>query len=159
MENYILNENKKRLEPTETDCEYCKKRKVNSIEDCYFLNLYNVKKRTNLLVYRSVKYSLIKVGIRRCVPCKIIHKNADKNTVLYTTLIIVALNIILFSVIGIFGVITMFLSLYLAIFLLSFIKNKLSLQKGILSDQKGAKQNQLVKDFLKEGWSTKTPFA
>src|ERR1043165_4868354 len=73
---YTLNKEKKRLEPTDTKCQYCEMEHSTNMEENYFIPLFKENDRTNIIVYRSVKYSKIPVGIPRCRTCLDIHQQS-----------------------------------------------------------------------------------
>ena len=158
-EKYIFNERLSRLEPTETKCLYCRKKEIKNLNSCHFLNLYNEKKRTNVIVYRSVKFSKILIGVPRCESCKSIHEKSSEKANNYLIVIgitLIALAIIIFSFSAIFISI-----LIIAVLLLSKIplKNKFIRDQNILIELEGAKKVDLIMDFIIDGWSFTQPSA
>jgi hypothetical protein len=73
---YTLNEKRQRLEPISTLCQYCFKDLSTEMADNYFGTVYNENDRTNIVVYRSVNFQKLGIGIPRCKSCKKIHHNS-----------------------------------------------------------------------------------
>ena len=158
---YIFNERKKRLEPPETKCTYCKSGSSKSMEENYFVPVYNVMDRTNIIVYSSVKYKKISIGIPRCSNCYKIHDSAIGIASLYCWgggLLILLIFVISCGVFDglIFGI---FPCLLIGTMVPMFIKNIFITNKGIPTEIEGAKKNELVKDFIIQGWSLSQPLA
>lgn len=59
MDSHIVNEKLNRLEPKSTKCVYCNNGIVTDVDRCHYLALYIENKRTNVIVYSSVKYLLL----------------------------------------------------------------------------------------------------
>ena len=83
---HVLNEKLKRLEPIEKKCIFCSYNNMVSMDDCYFVPLFKENDRTNIIVYRSVKYSKILIGISRCSTCAAIHEAAKTKATIYAVL-------------------------------------------------------------------------
>lgn len=159
-DNYIFNEQRKRFDPLEKKCAYCNKALMDDIEDCYFSPVFMTKNRTYLVVYSSVKYAKILIGIPRCKSCKKIHENAKVKGVLIsviTGIIVIPLGIMARSV-ALF-VMSFFGGIFIAVFGSFYLKDWFSSQKGIKPLKEAAKENGLVKKFLEAGWSLKQPEA
>ncbi len=65
MNMYSFNQETKRLEPSETLCQYCETEHSTDMEDNYFIPMFQEVDRTNVIVYRNVKFKKIPVGIPR----------------------------------------------------------------------------------------------
>lgn len=158
-EKYHFNERLNRLEPTETKCLYCRKKEMNSLNSCHFINLYNEQKRTNVVVYRSVKFSKILIGVPRCESCKSIHEKSREKANNYSIVIGI---ILIFLAIIIFSFSAIFISiLIIAVLLFSKIPliNMFIRNENILIELEGAKKVDLIKDFIIDGWSFTQPSA
>lgn len=158
--NYIFNEQQKRVEPLEKKCVYCYKNQMENINDCYFAPVFMTKDRTNLLVYRSVKYAKILIGNPRCKSCVRIHENAKVKGVLISILagiMIFVFGLMCMSIpmflIGFFG------GIFTAVFGSFYLKNWFVERKGIEALKEAPKGNELIRKFLLAGWSLKQPNA
>lgn len=157
-DNYIFNEQQKRLDPTEKKCTYCGKDQMENIEDCYFAPVFMTKNRTYLVVYSSVKYAKILIGIPRCKSCKTIHENAKVKGVLISVVAGIAIFVVGFNTLSVPGfVIGLFGGIGTAVFGSFYLKNWFAEQKGIKALKEAAEENELIKKFLASGWSLKQP--
>jgi hypothetical protein len=161
MENYKLNEAKKRLEPLSVQCEFCAEGKVTDINDCHYAALYKEADRTNIIVYRSVKYSKIDVGIPRCNACKDIHETAQGRATFTSWMVAIgylALMFLLFNVVA-----ALFLGLFGAIlgglFLNDYLKKDFINKKDIYNEKDGESSNEMVQDLILMNWSLQPPSA
>ncbi len=159
---YILNEKRKRLEPTSTLCQYCYKAFTEEMSDNYFAPIYNEKDRTNIVVYRSVKFQKILIGIPRCKKCKAIHHNSA----MYSWIIGFALAVGLVFLLNLFVdniVYKIFFSILLFVPTLiltpSIFATILSARSGIFSEKEGAEREPQVMQMLREGWTLSHPTA
>ena len=84
MDTHIFNETTKRLEPVGEVCVFCGKRHAEYIT---YESLYKEKSRTNLVVYRNVKFSKIDIGASTCSNCLKVHKKIHRQGLLYLSLI------------------------------------------------------------------------
>ncbi|MFK7772519.1 MAG: hypothetical protein AB8F94_10275 [Saprospiraceae bacterium] len=166
MNTHTFNESKKRFEPIFKKCSFCKTGSNKSkMEDNCFFSVYNVQDRTNLVVFRNVKYSEIKIGIPRCKSCRKVHTLAKVAT--YLTLFIgiplVFIIPIYFSAkhdLGTIGLIFLLVMTFGLVYLA-----RVGIQKAIFNaydiknEKDGAVTESLVQDFLRSGWSTDRPRA
>ena len=129
------------------------------MEDNYFVPLYKENDRTNIIVYRSVKYSKVPIGIPRCKNCLEIHKESATKSTIISWCIAVAIVIISFIVWGPFGFFSIFAGIFIGFYGAELLENKLVRDKGIDTKLDGAKQNGTVQDFVINGWSFKMPTA
>lgn len=156
---YTFNHARKRLEPTNSKCEYCETGHSSFMEDNYFVPLYKEQDRTNIIVYRSVKYQKIPVGIPRCKSCKGIHEKSARKGSAFAVLLAIAIEIILFKIGPLWGVIGLFPSLIILFAGAEYIQDKFVENKGITTKMNGAKHNGAVQDLVISGWSFKKPSA
>lgn len=164
IENYIFNETYKRFEPLEHECTYCGEAQMKNMnEECYFIPLFIEADRTNIIVYRSVKYSKILIGIPRCRSCKDIHNDSKNKAVTITIAIVVLtlafllynfmnLNAFVF-IFGIFGVI------FGGVYGSAKLTERYVANKGIYTLRDGAETNEVVRDLVIAGWSFNQPTA
>ena len=166
MDTHTFNESKKRFEPRDKKCSFCRAGSNKSkMEDNCFYSIYNVQDRTNLIVFRNVKFNEVKIGIPRCGSCRKVHGLAKTAT--YITLFIgiplVFIIPIYFSVLFDLGTIGMIL-LLASTFGLVYL-SMVGIQKAILnandikSEKDGALSAPLVQNFLRSGWSIERPRA
>jgi hypothetical protein len=156
---YIFNKERKRLEPTETKCQYCETGSSTSMEDNYFIPLFKENDRTNVIVYRSVKYNKLPVGVPRCSDCKTIHVLAAGRAAQISWGVAIAVVILIFAIWGIFGIFGIFAGIIIGFAGTMLLQNKLVKDKGIYTKLDGAKQNEAVQDLVINGWSLKQPSA
>ncbi|MCF6133337.1 hypothetical protein [Flavobacterium wongokense] len=159
-DNYTFNEEQKRLEPTEKKCSFCNKAEMENIRDCYFAPVFMTKDRTYLVVYASVKYAKILIGIPRCKSCRKIHESSKVKATLLAIIVgilIIVLSamtqIVPFVVVGFFG------GIFTAVFGSMYGKDWFASHKGIKTLKGAAEKNGLVQKFLASGWSLKQPEA
>jgi hypothetical protein len=156
---HIFNKERKRLEPTITKCQYCEMENSTSMEDNYFIPLFKENDRTNVIVYRSVKYSKVPVGIPRCSSCKSIHILAAGRAAQIAWSIAIAVVLLIFAIWGIWGIFGIFAVIIIGFGGTNVIQNKLVRDKGIYTKLDGAKQNEAVQDLVINGWSFTQPTA
>lgn len=156
---YIVNKEKKRLEPTETKCQYCEADSSTNMEDNYFVPLFKENDRTNIVVYRSVKYSKIPVGIPRCKNCLAIHEQCASKASLIAWGIGAAIIILSFMIWGVAGIFGMFVGIFAGFLGTDLIQNRLVRDKGIFTKKDGAEYNAAVQELIMDGWSFKQPTA
>lgn len=156
---YIFNKERKRLEPTETKCQYCEVGTSTSMEDNYFIPLFKENDRTNVIVYRSVKYNKLPVGVPRCRDCKSIHILAKGRAAQIAWAIAVAVVLLSFAIWGIFGIFSIFVGIIIGFGGADLLAAKFVKDKGIYTTTDGAKQNEAVQDLVINGWSLKQPTA
>ena len=157
---HVLNEKLKRLEPVEKKCIFCSYNNMVSMDDCYFVPLFKENDRTNIIVYRSVKYSKILIGISRCSTCAAIHEAAKTKATIYAVL----------AGAGVFGFSLLFQNfpvgfggflsgIIILVGSQEYFARKLVFKKDILDLKRGAEINDTVQDFVINGWSFTQPSA
>lgn len=166
METHTFNQFEKRFEPKIKKCSYCKTGGQNSkMEDNCFYSLYNIKDRTNLVVFRNVKFNEVKIGIPRCEGCRKVHSNIK--TAVYIILFL-GIPFGLFLVVyvsfkfslGIIGMIILMALIFGTVYLSMVGIEKIILNNSnIKSEKDGALMEPLVKSFVRSGWSTDRPQA
>ncbi len=156
---YIFNKERKRLEPTETKCQYCETGHSTSMEDNYFIPMFKENDRTNVIVYRSVKYNKLPVGIPRCKSCKSIHIHAAGRAAQIAWGIAIAVVILSFAIWGIAGIFGIFAGFIIGFGGSGWLQAKLACDKGIYPPEQGAKRNEAVQDLVINGWSLRQPTA
>ncbi|MBK9980866.1 MAG: hypothetical protein IPP15_00335 [Saprospiraceae bacterium] len=166
METHTLNEARKRLEPLSTQCAFCSTGTHSSnMEDNRFSPVYRIQDRTNLLVYRNVKFNEIQIGIPRCERCRKVHSNVKlaSDIAIFFGVLLVFIIPVAFAIIfntSTFGMIVMLIVTVGLVYL-----GVRALEKGILSackvisEKDGALEEPLVREFLKNGWSLDRPRA
>lgn len=156
---YNINTAKKRLEPTETLCQFCTTEHSTNMEDNLFVPLFKENDRTNLIVYRSVKYSKIPVGVPRCPGCKSIHEKAVIKAALISWASAVLVLVLSFLIWGPYGFFAMLPAIFIGVGGTYFLQNSIVRGKGIYTKMDGAKQNEAVQDLILSGWSFTLPSA
>lgn len=160
-EGYQFNEIAKQFEPFDDTCVYCQKSKATSDETHKYLKLYKAKDRTNLIVYRSVKYSEFTIVIPRCRKCHTIHSEVKSHSNTRAWLSFLLILPIGYSCFG--GVLGIFVSLLSAIpiaFYVQHYSERRYLEKNQLEPEWIVTENvKLVRDFLNDGWTGVPPSA
>lgn len=149
-----------RFEPTTTLCRYCNKRHSTKINDTYFVPVFKVADRTNIIVYSSVKFNKIAVGIPRCRECAAIHEDSHTKAWLITFGIIGAFVLIMYLTWTPFWL--FFMVFGFALILVGgphWIPGILANNQGILDKKEGAEKEPLVREMIQQGWSLKQPTA
>ena len=157
MESHVLNEQLKRLEPKETLCRFCNERHSEKMDRNYFAPVFKEVDRTELVVYSSVKFKKIEIGIPRCNHGFVIHTGSSFNGWLIGLGICTVLAILGFIIFGIFGFFSFIVCFVLAFITPFFISDMLVKKKGILTEKDGAKKEPLVQEFVISGWSMTQP--
>lgn len=166
METHFFNETTKRLEPVSSMCVFCGK---PHSEHVTYESLYKEKSRTNLLVYRNVKFSKIDIGASICSECLKIHKKIHRQSLLYSSLIIIMtlslialISYLLFPLITIFAIIIGVLLLGITITLMTNVYHRIEehLIKpyNVLTKRKGLQVYPIVEELLNNGFTFEQPF-
>lgn len=167
METHFFNETTKRLEPVGDVCVYCGKRHSEYITYKY---LYKEKSRTNLLVYRNVKFSKIEIGAPTCSECLKVHKKIHRQSLLYSFLIIILtialialISYLLFPLITIFAIVIGALLLGVTIALMTKVYHRIEehLIKpyDVLTKREGLQVYPIVEELLNNGFTFEEPYA
>ena len=154
---YTFNKDKKRLEPSDTKCQYCDTEDSTDMEDNYFVPLFKETDRTNIIVYRSVKYSKIPVGVPRCKTCKRIHDKASTTAAWLGWGLALVFVILGFQLLGPNGMFTMIAGPFIGYGLKVLIEKKMVRNKEIYTKLEGAKETEAVQDLVLSGWSFTNP--
>jgi len=154
---YTFNKDKKRLEPSDTKCQYCDTEDCTDMEDNYFVPLFKEKDRTNIIVYRSVKYSKIPVGVPRCKNCKRIHEKASTTAAWLGWGLALVFVILGFQFLGPNGMFTLLAGPFIGYGLKVLIEKKMVRDKEIYTKLEGAKETEAVQDLVLSGWSFTNP--
>lgn len=129
-------------------------------DTAHYAPVYKVQSKTNIVVYRSVQYNKVLLGIPRCAVCQKIHKSRRVVTIGY-----IIAGVIVFSGLGYWladtgGAIAGFMiSAFAGLMGLNPLENRLVEGQGILTLEDGARNNMVVKNFLAGGWSLTPPVA
>lgn len=163
INNYSFNEHYKRFEPHETKCTYCEQDHMKSMNDCYFVPLFVEADRTNIVVYRSVKFSKILIGIPRCSSCKTIHEKSTSKSQLITGIaVVLAISLLVynFMVLNAFVVVGgIFAMIFGGIYGSKKMTESFVVQHDIYTLEDGAERNEVVRDLIIAGWSFTQPSA
>ena len=163
INNYTFNETYKRFEPEENKCTYCDESLVENMDDCYFVPLFVTNDRTNIIIYRSVKFSKIEIGIPRCPSCKDIHENSIYKSRLITFCTVASISIFLicfFTSIHPFVFVgTLLAVIFGGIYWSSKLTDRYVNNEGIYTLQEGAETNEVVRELVISGWSFTHPSA
>ena len=159
--------------PIDNTCMFCGKDSSDSGDSDLFFSLFKEQDRTNLVVYRNVKFSRINIGISRCSKCEAIQKGINKHSSIIGFSVGIGITVI-FVLIGLLlaksynlSMILPFLAAIpgglLGIFFGSLIygqkQKKMSISNHILTERDAAMKYSLVQSLLKEGWTFEQPTA
>lgn len=156
---HTFNPTLKRLEPTETKCVYCEMESSTNMDDNYFVPLFKENDRTNIIVYRSVKYKKIPVGIPRCKTCQTIHEEARNRATVISVSVAAAFVILCFLIWGIYGIFAIFAGIFIGFGGAAYLEGRFVREKGIFTRIDGAKRNDAVQELVIAGWSFTQPTA
>lgn len=171
VETHFFNEQTKRLESIGTMCVYCGKTHATDKSSNCTLTLYKEKSRTNVVVYRNVKFSKIEIEATRCPNCKNIHRTIKLKSILYSTFcfLLVACFIALFSwfmfpIITIFAIVLGMLLLGIDFCLVNMIwydrfEEKFIRKYQILTPKQGMQRYPIVKSLIQNGFTFNEPIA
>jgi cadmium resistance protein CadD (predicted permease) len=158
-DTHIFNERLKRLEPKDTKCQFCKLQLTTSMNDNYFVPIFKEQDRTNIIVYSSVKFSKILIGIPRCKSCREIHSAAVKRSNIIATITAITIIVLGFLIYGSFGFFGIFIGIFIGFGGSYFLSKKYVRDKQILNPKEGAEQNKTAQDFINTGWTFSQPSA
>ena len=133
------------------------------MSDNYFDSVYSEKDRTNIVVYRSVKFQKLDIGIPRCKNCKKIHRNSS--VLAFVISFMMAVGVVLFvNYYFRYDIVyRIFLSIigFLLTFILPsyFIAKMLTSRQGILSEIEGMENEPQVQQLQLQGWTLSRPSA
>jgi hypothetical protein len=166
METHILSESKKVFDPLATNCAFCKTgTHSKSKQDNYLAPVYRTQNRTNLVVYRNVKFNEIKIGIPRCKSCKSAHsvvKTASHLSVFIGVILffVITMSLSMMFDAGIFGmIISMAVAFGLIYLMVTGIEKAILSYYNVITEKEGALKEPLVREFLRNGWSIDRPKA
>ncbi len=161
--SHVLNEQLRRIEPAAKKCSFCSNGIVSDVDDCYYVPVYKVKDRSGIIIYSSVTYSKLGLGIPRCSSCKHTHVSAQKKAfIISTAAAIIILAYAVYSFLEIPAAVSIFL------FLLSgavgfggyiYLEDKFAKDAGCLPKHRGPEFDPLIKEFRTNGWILAKPSA
>jgi len=159
--SHNFNERLKRFEPIDKKCSYCDDKSENtSAQSAYYQALFKEQDRTNIVVYRSVKFQKLQIGIPRCAECMKIHENCKSISVLCgfgLAFLSIALGALLFGLVG--GFIGLLIGIFAGVFGQEKIEDHFVVTKGIFTRRDAAEANSVVQTFVLSGWSFTQPTA
>jgi hypothetical protein len=162
MTSHIFNERMSRFEPVEQPCAYCNQSdQFIDKKSIYYVPLYKEHDRTNIVVYRSVKYQRVTVGVPRCSGCLRIHTSERRKGYLYAFILFVVIVALAVQVLGMLGIMIATLGgALIAGFAADKLGPYLASRRGILSPQAGAEATSLIQHLVDlKGWSFDKPRA
>ena len=154
---HSFNESRKRFEPLEKTCQFCQQNENKNMEHNYFVPLFKEQDRTNVIVYRSVKYSKIPIGIARCENCMEVHESMSNKAGLIAWGLAVMLIVLCIMIWGLMGIFSFLPGIFIGFFAKEQIENKLVRDQGILTKLEGAEENPTVQGLVIHGWSFAQP--
>ena len=158
-QKYQFNQETKRLEPLGTLCQFCETDHSTKMDENYFVTLYREKDRTNVIVYRSVKFSAIPVGIPRCEKCMVIHETASLKGNALGWVLAIGFVVLIFSLFGLWGFLGIIAGIVLGVVGSNYLEKKFVHQKRIYTCKEAVMQNEAVQDLVLGGWSLNRPMA
>jgi hypothetical protein len=144
------------FEPIDTKCMYCDSGHSQETDDNYSAFLFYEKSRINTLVYKSVKYQRILIGVSRCPDCLKIHRESKLKAILVSCGIGLVVTIGFTGFIGIW-IATLAILVLILIPVSQFLEKIFVRQKGIPTKRDGASRYEFVKYLIRNGWTFKKP--
>ena len=158
IDKFQLNEEQKRLESNSKICTYCKKTTIDDSNDAVYIPVYSVNNRTNLVIYKSVKYQSINVGVPRCKSCIEIHTYDGQKSSFFASFF-AAITVLIST--GIFGFEGFLYGLIVGgcVYLIIYyeFKHKRTKKHNILTFEEGVEQDKDLHELLSSGWSLTEP--
>lgn len=155
--DHIFNESEKRFEPLEKICQFCLYEKALDMEKNYFRPVFKVVNRSNLIVYSSVKYNEVSVGISRCLSCYEIHKHSKRNSFILSISLALIFIYLGFKIYGIYGIFAIILSPIIIFLIPSLLIPYLISKSGIRTTDECVKSDPFIRDLILNGWSLSGP--
>jgi hypothetical protein len=163
VENHVFNEAQKRLEPISRDCAFCGEGTMESMKDCYFKTIYKEQDRTNIIVYSSVKFSKIEIGIPRCAACAKIINKASNDSSTISSLLGVAIfiaSLFIFDSAGAALFVGIFAAFIIGILAYYFLKNRFIDKAQIWTEAEAVDRDETINHLVVyRGWTTEQPTA
>ena len=167
METQTYNNKNGIIAPPGNICMCCGKEILHNEYANYHIPIYKEEDRTNLLVYKSVKFRKIGILVTRCAKCEKIQKKAELISMYYSFGI--GLSIVSIGLLLIFfmenmrnlGIVLIVLGIITGALLWSskgedkatdFLE-----KKQVLSKENAAAQYEEVRELLRSGWSFQEP--
>jgi hypothetical protein len=160
ISKHIYNDTTQKLDSIDQRCSYCELMNSKDKRENYFLPLFAVQDRTNVIIYSSVKFTKIEVEIPRCSNCYKIHIDAENKAQLWswlTILLVYISAIYLFGIVG--GIAGIFGCIFIYFTASHLITNYLIEKSGILKLKEGVLKNETVQELVISGWSFNHPSA
>ena len=166
MGTHVLNKWKNRLEPIDNRCVCCGNGVSIGDKSNYYVPLFKVTDRTNIVVYRNVKYQRIDVGVSRCPKCKAVQGRINAISIITGIIVCLGLAGVLIA-----RLVKSSLPIPLGIiigaaagFVIGFIcynllKSVLFKKKHILAKKDAVSRYDIVKSLLGDGWTFDKPSA
>ena len=166
VDTHTFNQSKKLFEPRHSKCNFCNAgaHSTSKLDNCFF-SVYNIQNRTNLIVYRNVKFKEIKIGVPRCKRCRKVHSNTKMavNSFMVIGILLVFIIPIYFSAVfnlGVIGMIILMAITFGTVYLgMRAVESKMLEAYKVRSEKEGAFKEPLVREFLANGWSANKPSA
>jgi hypothetical protein len=169
QETHIFNKNLKRLEPIDSKCMFCDVRYSQNMNDNCFIPLFKENDRTNIIVYKSVQYSKIHIGVSRCPHCLTIYKSARLKAKLWGNGIAICIGsgAICWISLGfpdnlflrVFGIPLILLSMLIGYAIYLVLRKIFVKRKGMLNERDAANKYKIVQDLIRDGWTFNQPTA
>jgi len=154
---FNFNQQEKRFEPTDTLCRFCNEKHSRSMNQNHYVPLFKLQDSTNIIVYRSVKFQKVLLGIPRCSSCYVIDKS-NKFKGWFISLFLGALiGIVAMIIWGIIGIFVFIFSFIFSFIFPNIIADYFTKKNGILTTTEVAHRDQTVQEFVISGWSLTQP--
>ena len=166
MDTHSYNEHQRSFVPLTKKCAFCPRNNdKTNLEDTCYTSVYNVQNRTNVIVYRNVRFSEIKIGMPRCEKCRSVHSKGKLavNLCLFIGIPLVFIIPIWGAMSFDFGTIGMIVMMAMTFGLVYLAM--ISVDKAIFdsydvkSEKDAAMKEPLIREFLRNGWSLERPTA
>ena len=167
MSTHTFNEAQKRFEPINTKCSFCNSgaHSTSKGDHCY-ISMYSIKDRTNLVVYRNVKFNEVKIGLPRCKHCSNVHSTVKIFDTLGLIIGVLSVFVVPIAICVVFDIrskIVMFMLLAMMFGVVYFvnkgIENYILSSNKTLSQKDASLKEPIVIELLRMGWSLDRPSA
>jgi len=158
-EDYKLNKSLKRLEPIDKTCQFCNNGHSVNMNRNHYTPLFKENDRTNLIVYNSVKFQKIFIGISRCNACFVTHKKHSLYGTVINLLVAALITLISFSIWGGLGLFVGIPSFIIALFTAMHTAAIFTRRKGLRTKKEVSMKTPLIQEMVIAGWSFHQPTA
>jgi hypothetical protein len=162
MNTHVFHDDTQTFEPTSTKCKWCKGQIESTYTNCY-VPLFKVTDRYDIVVYSSVNYKKLFIGIPRCKNCKNYHENEMLITIVVMIISVLISLVLSLSYLGIKSaflfVSAVIIFNLITIIIYKYIIYKYEQKKNLISRSDIVCKDDLIISFKEQGWTSNQPKA